>query len=163
VAEEGQYAFTGNPILIIGPAVLSSPGSGNPNLSWMVPLNLGANVIVATSGRQTQIRAVALGASTLTFNAGGDVLPRHGQQQQLVKNNVSASPSTARTPTRGRRPATTARSTWATPPRSAPRQQDDHQNGFLGFTRSSTCTLDDRSCSTAAASWPTARRRWQGR
>ena len=92
VADEASTAFTGNPIVIFGPVSLSSPGTGNPNLSWMVPLTLGANVTVATSGRQTQIGAVALGASTLTFNAGGDVLPTGtvSGTGNLVKNNVSA-------------------------------------------------------------------------
>lgn len=89
----GDYTFTGNPINLEGPSTLSNPGTGNPNLVWRIPLLLGANSTIAASGRQTQIQAdITLGARTLTFNAGGDILVTGviSGTGNLIKNNTGA-------------------------------------------------------------------------
>ncbi|MBX3027839.1 autotransporter-associated beta strand repeat-containing protein [bacterium] len=71
----GDYAFTGKPVNLEGSATLSNPGTGNPNLVWRIPLLLGAQATIASSGRQTRIQAdIDLGAHTLTFNTLGDIL-----------------------------------------------------------------------------------------
>ena len=90
---EGDYHFTGNAISIEGPSTFSSPGTGNPNLVWEIPLNLGANVTMAASGRQTRIQGdIDLGARTLTFNAGGDIVLAGviSGTGNIIKNNTSA-------------------------------------------------------------------------
>jgi hypothetical protein len=143
---DGQYAFTGNPIVILGPAILSSPGTGDPNLSWKVPLTLGANVTMATSGRQTQVGVINLGASTLTFNAGGDILLTDtvSGTGNLVKNNVSAltvnGTNTYTGTTTGNNGALYISNAAALGTAAA---GTTINNGFLGFTRSSTYTLDE--------------------
>ena len=72
----GDYLFTGNSLTLSGLAEMSSPGSGNPNLVWQIPVTLGGDVTIQTSGRQIQLDGpFELGANTLTFNTvDGDIL-----------------------------------------------------------------------------------------
>ncbi len=142
----GLYEFTGNPIVILGPSILSNPGTGDPNLSWKVPLTLGSNVTIATSGRQTQIGAVDLATSTLTINSGGDVVltaPVSGTGN-LVKNNVSAltisAANTYTGTTIGNNGALYIKDAAAL---GASAAGTTINNGFLGFSPGSTYTLDE--------------------
>lgn len=89
----GSYAFTGNPIGLVGLATMDSPGSGNPNLEWQIPLALSGDVTLITQGRQTRLRApIDLGNSVLTLNANGDIFLSGdvGGAGALVKNGGSA-------------------------------------------------------------------------
>jgi len=89
----GDYAFTGNAITLSGPAMMANPSSGDPNLLWEIPLALGSDVTLTTSGRQTRILGpINLGSSTLTLDAEGDVVLAGaiGGSGNLVKENSSA-------------------------------------------------------------------------
>lgn len=71
----GTYAFTGNAVAFDGEMAMASPGTGNPNLVWQIPLLLAGDAAITTSGRQTRVEApIDLGASTLTLEAIGDVV-----------------------------------------------------------------------------------------
>lgn len=89
----GAYTFAGNAVRIAGTAEMSSPGTGNPNLHWEIPLTLDADLTLATSGRQTRLLApIALGAHTLTLDTAGDLVLAGAISGSggLVKDNSSA-------------------------------------------------------------------------
>ncbi len=89
----GTYAFTGNSIGLNGPVTMASPGSGNPNLVWQIPLAIAADVTIGTSGRQTRLQGpIDLGSHTLTLDAEGDVVLAGvvSGSGNLVKDNSSA-------------------------------------------------------------------------
>jgi autotransporter-associated beta strand protein len=70
----GNYTFAGTGITLDGNATMDSPGSGSPNLLWQLPLSLGQNATITTSGRQTQLQGtIGLGAHTLTLDCQGDI------------------------------------------------------------------------------------------
>lgn len=74
-AGAGTYTFTGNGIMLGGPASIANPGAGSANLVWEIPLALSNNVTMGFSGRATQlVGAIDLGSRTLTLNAGGGVI-----------------------------------------------------------------------------------------
>lgn len=52
----GDYMFTGNAITLNGAVTMASPGTGDPNLVWQIPLVLGGDVTISASGRQTQLQ-----------------------------------------------------------------------------------------------------------
>jgi hypothetical protein len=76
----GDYEFTGNAVTLDGPVMMASPGSGNPNLVWQIPLVLGANVTIATSGRPAQTYRSR--TSTLSLDAKVTSCRRHRQRQR---------------------------------------------------------------------------------
>lgn len=89
----GQYAFTGTAITLSGPVTMASPGTGNPNLLWQVPLALGGGVTISTSGRQTRLQgSIDLGSNTLTLAADGDIVLAGvvSGSGNLIKNDTSA-------------------------------------------------------------------------
>lgn len=109
---DGAYTFSGNPLSLEGPSTLASPGTGEPNLVWLIPLSLGANVTIAASGRQTRLEGdVDLGSRTLTLNVGGDLVVAGviGGGGNLIKNNTSPSATTGSTPARPSTSTATAR------------------------------------------------------
>jgi autotransporter-associated beta strand protein len=90
---DGDYMFAGNPLTLNGPATMDSPDSGTPNLIWQIPVVLGRDVTVRTSGRQTQLQGpINLAGSTLTLDAEGDVVLAGvvSGRGSLVKHNGSA-------------------------------------------------------------------------
>jgi hypothetical protein len=67
---DNNYTFTGNALTLGGATSMDSPSSGSPNLRWQIPVGLGGDVTVHTSGRQTRIDgALGLGDHTLTLDA----------------------------------------------------------------------------------------------
>jgi autotransporter-associated beta strand protein len=90
---DGKYTFTGNTITLSGPVTMASPGTGNPNLVWQVPITLGDDVTITASGRQTQLQgSVDLGAHTLTLATVGDIVLAGvvSGSGNLIKNDSSA-------------------------------------------------------------------------
>jgi len=72
---------------------MASPSSGNPNLVWQIPLKLGADVTISTSGRQMQLQApIDLVTDTLTLDTEGDLVIAGvvSGAGNLIKNNGSA-------------------------------------------------------------------------
>lgn len=89
----GAYTFTGNSMALNGPVTMASPGSGNPNLLWQIPVALAGDVTISASGRQTQLQGpFDLGSHTLTLDAAGDIVLAGvvSGSGNLIKNNTSA-------------------------------------------------------------------------
>ena len=144
---DGTYTFTGNPLSLEGPSTLASPGTGNPNLVWQIPLTVGANVTVAASGRQTQLQAdIDLGTRTLTFNAGGDIVLAGvvSGSGNIIKNNTAALTIRGANTYTG---TTTSNSGALYISNSAALGSGDSgttiAGGFLGFTADSAFTLSE--------------------
>jgi autotransporter-associated beta strand protein len=90
---DNNYTFTGNALTLGGATSMDSPSSGSPNLRWQIPVGLGGDVTVHTSGRQTRIDgALGLGDHTLTLDADGDIVLAGviSGSGSLVKINSSA-------------------------------------------------------------------------
>ena len=71
-----NYSFTGVGVTLNGPISFANPGigGGGGDLTWSIPLTLGAAVTMTTSGRITLVDdTIALAANTLTVQANGDI------------------------------------------------------------------------------------------
>lgn len=144
---QGNYTFAGNAVALTGGATMDSPASGNPNLLWQIPLTVGADVTVATSGRQTRLLGpIALGGHTLTLDTVGDLVLAGAISGSgaLIKNNGSALTITG-TNTYGGPTTNNGGALYI----SGPAALGDAaagttiNGGFLGFSPGSTFTLDE--------------------